>query len=275
MEDGRSHNPPQPRIPGHPAVASAAAGTGQADSTIEVCHVGRKYRLQHERAGSLKNLFLHGRRSRAEDLWALKDVAFRVRAGETVGVVGHNGSGKSTLLSLLARVSLPTRGTVRVVGRVAPLLELGAGFHEDLTGVENITLHGSILGIGNKRMKELLPDIVAFSELEGFVDTPLRAWSAGMVMRLGFSIAIHSDPDVLLIDEVLAVGDESFQQKCYARIADFQKEGKTILFVSHDLEAVERVASRALWMKAGDLVMDAAPAEVVAAYHKAAAAGEL
>lgn len=246
-----------------------------ADAPIIVDHVSRKYRLQHERAGSLKNLFLHGRGARTEDLWALKDVTFSVAAGETVGVVGHNGSGKSTLLSLLARVSLPTRGAVRVQGRVAPLLELGAGFHEDLTGVENITLHGSILGLSNKRMRELLPDIVAFSELEGFVDTPLRTWSAGMVMRLGFSIAIHSDPDVLLIDEVLAVGDEAFQQKCYARIADFQRDGKTILFVSHDLGAVERVASRALWLKAGEVVMDAAPKDVVTAYQAAAKAGAL
>lgn len=237
-------------------------------------HVSRKYRLQHERAGSLKNLFLHGRGARTEDLWALKDVNFAVRAGETVGVVGHNGSGKSTLLSLLARVSLPTRGRVAVRGRVAPLLELGAGFHEDLTGMENITLHGSILGLANKRMRELTPDIVAFAELEGFVDTPLRTWSAGMVMRLGFSIAVHSDPDVLLIDEVLAVGDEAFQQKCYNRISRFQDEGKTILFVSHDLGAVERVASRALWMRSGEVVMDAAPAEVVAAYQCASRAGQ-
>lgn len=240
---------------------------------IEVDHVSRRYRLRHERAGSLKNLFLHGRGSRTENLWALKDVTFTVPAGETVGVVGHNGSGKSTLLSLLARVSMPTLGTVCVRGRVAPLLELGAGFHEDLTGVENITLHGSILGISNKRMRELLPDIVAFSELKDFVDTPLRTWSAGMVMRLGFSIAIHSDPDVLLIDEVLAVGDEAFQQKCYDRINAFQRAGKTILFVSHDLGAVERVASRALWLKGGELVMDGAPGDVVAAYQLDAKAG--
>jgi lipopolysaccharide transport system ATP-binding protein len=234
---------------------------------IEVDGVGKRYQLRHEGAGSLKNLFVRGRGTRVEALWALSDVSFEVAPGETVGVIGHNGSGKSTLLGLLARVYRPTTGVVTVHGRVAPLLELGAGFHEDLTGLENVALHGSILGLSNRRMAELTPSIVAFSELDNFMDTPLRTYSAGMVMRLGFSIAVHSDPDVLLIDEVLAVGDESFQRKCYHRIGDFQASGKTIVFVSHDLEAVEKVAGRAVWMKGGRVELDGPAVDVVAAYR--------
>ncbi|HEY3411792.1 MAG TPA: ABC transporter ATP-binding protein [Armatimonadota bacterium] len=233
--------------------------------------LGKRFRLQHEGAGSLKTLALRGRRRHTEALWALRDVSFDISTGETVGVVGHNGSGKSTLLGLLARVYRPTQGAVSVSGRIAPLLELGAGFHEDLTGMENITLHGSILGLSNRRMAELAPAIVEFSELESFIDTPLRTYSAGMVMRLGFSIAVHCDPDVLLVDEVLAVGDESFQRKCYQRIAEFQAAGKTIVFVSHDLEAVERVAGRAIWMKSGRLALDGAARDVVAAYRESEA----
>jgi ABC-type polysaccharide/polyol phosphate transport system ATPase subunit len=256
-------------------MASPLSGqTGEA--VIEAVHATKAYRLQHEGSGSLKNLLLRGllRRGRVERLMALRDVSFLIRAGETVGVVGHNGSGKSTLLSLLARVSRPTSGTVAVRGRVAPLLELGAGFHEDLTGLENIQLHGSILGLSNRRMRALTPEIVAFSELGDFIDTPIRTYSAGMVMRLGFSIAVHADPDILLIDEVLAVGDEAFQRKCYERIEGFQREGKTILFVSHDLDAVERVASRVLWLSAGKIAMDGPAREAVAAYRTASEAGE-
>lgn len=234
---------------------------------IEAEGLGKRYNLRHEGSGSLKSLVLRGRSARIQALWALRDVTFAVAAGETVGVIGHNGSGKSTLLGLMARVYRPTEGVLSVRGRVAPLLELGAGFHEDLTGLENIALHGSILGLSNRRMAELAPDIIAFSEIEEFIDTPLRTYSAGMVMRLGFSIAVHSDPDILLVDEVLAVGDESFQRKCYRRIAEFQSAGKTIVFVSHDLEAVERVAGRAIWMKGGRVEMDGSAAEVVAAYH--------
>lgn len=235
---------------------------------IEANNLGKCYRRHHERAGSLKALFLRGRGERTDALWALSHVNFSVAPGETVGVIGHNGSGKSTLLGLLARVYRPTTGEVTVRGRVAPLLELGAGFHQDLTGMENITLHGSILGLSNRRMVELTPDIVAFSELEASIDTPLRTYSAGMIMRLGFSIAVHSDPDVLLVDEVLAVGDEAFQRKCYKRIGKFQSAGKTILFVSHDLEAVERVAGRVIWMNQGRLEMDGPASEVVAAYRE-------
>jgi len=239
------------------------------EPVIVVDRAAKRYRLRHEGSGSLKNLVLRGRGARVEALWALRDVSFTIRPGETVGVVGHNGSGKSTLLGLLARVSRPTSGAVETRGRVAPLLELGAGFHEDLTGLENIQLHGSILGLSNKRMRELTPEIVAFSELGEFIDTPLRTYSDGMIMRLGFSIAVHSDPDILLIDEVLAVGDEAFQRKCYARIERFQSAGKTILFVSHDLEAVEEVATRAIWLEAGHVRMDGPAREVVEAYRAA------
>ncbi len=235
---------------------------------IEVRNLSKRFRLRHS-SGSLKNLFLRRTGSAREDLLALNDVSFTVQPGETVAVIGRNGSGKSTLLGILARVYRPLSGEVVVRGRVAPLLELGAGFHEDLTGLENISLHGSILGMTRARVLEQTPAIIEFAELEHFIDTPIRGWSAGMVMRLGFSIAVHSDPDLLLVDEVLAVGDEAFQAKCYRRIAGFQEQGKTILFVSHDLEAVRRVAARVLWISDGRLRMDGPTGDVVSAYHTA------
>jgi ABC-type polysaccharide/polyol phosphate transport system ATPase subunit len=247
---------------------------GDAGPVIEVENVSKRFRLRHERSTSLKTLVLRRSGVRTETLWALRDVSFEVPAGQTLAIVGHNGSGKSTLLGLLAHVYRPTEGAVRIHGRIAPLLELGAGFHDDLTGLENIALHGSILGLTGRRVRELTPSIIDFAELDRFIDTPLRSYSAGMVMRLGFSIAVHSDPDVLLIDEVLAVGDESFQKKCYRRIHGFQQAGKTIVFVSHDLDAVRRVAGRALWIHGGGVRMDGPASQVVDAYEHEAAPEE-
>jgi ABC-type polysaccharide/polyol phosphate transport system ATPase subunit len=166
-------------------------------------------------------------------------------------VIGQNGSGKSTLLGLIARVYRPTAGVLEVNGRVAPLLELGAGFHPDLTGLENIYFNGVILGLTRKQIAERLDAIVQFAELEGYIDAPIRTYSSGMLMRLGFAVAAHVDADILLVDEVLAVGDARFQQKCYDKIRQFQREGRTILFVSHDMEAITQVAARALWLGQG------------------------
>jgi ABC-type polysaccharide/polyol phosphate transport system ATPase subunit len=217
--------------------------------------------------GSLKGLFSLRRGTRPEPVWALQDLSFTVEPGESVAVIGRNGSGKSTLLGLLARVYRPTKGVARAIGRVAPLLELGAGFHPDLTGRENIFLNGAVLGLTRREIEAHLDDILGFSELEEFIDTPLKTYSSGMQMRLGFAVAVQMRPDILLVDEVLAVGDEAFQHKCYRQIERFQKEGRTILFVSHDLEAVKKVAPRTLWIHQGRLKEDGPTSQVVPAYH--------
>jgi lipopolysaccharide transport system ATP-binding protein len=187
-------------------------------------------------------------------------------------VIGKNGAGKSTLLSLLARVYLPTSGEVKVHGRVAPLLELGAGFHPDLTGVENVFFNGVILGLTRKQVSERLPEIVAFSGLEHHIDAPVRSYSSGMLARLGFACAVHVDAEVLLIDEVLAVGDYEFEQKCYATIEAFQKNGGSILFVSHQMDAVRRVADRVIWLKEGLIEAEGDPETVIGRYESGALA---
>ncbi|MGC8833353.1 MAG: ABC transporter ATP-binding protein [Armatimonadota bacterium] len=236
---------------------------------IEVKGLWKAFNVSHQGIGSIKgalvDLIRRGRR-RQERIWGLQDVNLLVEAGESVAVIGRNGSGKSTLLGILSRVYKPTKGEVRVNGRVSSLLELGAGFHPDLTGIENIYLNGSILGLSRREITRKLNDIIEFSELGSFIDAPLKTYSLGMQMRLGFSVAVQTDPDVLLVDEVLAVGDEAFQQKCYRTIERFQKEGRTILFVSHDLEAVRRVAPRSVWLDSGRVVMDGPTPEVTEAY---------
>ncbi|MCD4654137.1 ABC transporter ATP-binding protein, partial [bacterium] len=186
-----------------------------------------------------------------ESFWALKDVSFNVRPGETFGIVGENGSGKSTLLKLITGIMNPDSGSIKVNGRISALLEVGAGFHPDLTGTENIFLNGSILGLTRADIRSRFNEIVRFSELEDFIDTPIKHYSTGMYMRLGFSIAINADPDVLVIDEVLAVGDQAFQNKCLNRIRDFKRKGKTIIFVSHDLGVTNQLCSRAIWLDSG------------------------
>jgi ABC-type polysaccharide/polyol phosphate transport system ATPase subunit len=207
-------------------------------------------------------------------LLALDDVSFRIPHGQTVAVVGRNGSGKSTLLGIIARVYKPSKGSAAVFGpdsrrpRIAPLLALGAGFHRDLTGLENIEFYGAILGLTPREINEKRPQILAFAELEEKADTVIRGWNDGARLRLGFAIAVHTDPDLLLVDEVLAVGDESFQNKCYRLIDELQAAGKTILFVTHDLTVAERTAGRVLWINAGKLVMDGSPAEVLTAYRQ-------
>jgi ABC-type polysaccharide/polyol phosphate transport system ATPase subunit len=199
---------------------------------------------------------------------ALKGIDLTIKSGEMLAVIGRNGSGKSTMLGIIGRIYKPTSGKVIVQGRVSALLELGAGFHSELTGLENIYLNGAILGIRTRDMKSKVDEIVQFSELERFIDAPLKTYSKGMVMRLGFAIAVQVDPDVLLVDEVLAVGDEAFQHKCYDKIEEFRKAGKTIVFVSHDLEAVKRVASRVVWLDQGVIRADG-PAETVVAEYTA------
>ena len=202
----------------------------------------------------------------SEPFHALKDVTFSIARGESVGIIGRNGSGKSTILKLIAGVMAPTVGDVRVSGRVSPLIELGAGFHPDLTGGENIILNGCILGMSGKEVRERFGDIVAFAELRDFIDTPVKRYSSGMYMRLGFSVAVHSDPGVLLVDEVLAVGDAAFQEKCLAKMHEFQSQGVTIVLVSHSMELVERFCQRAILIEGGHLVEEGLSQAVIPRY---------
>ncbi|MBN1433980.1 ABC transporter ATP-binding protein [Candidatus Fermentibacterales bacterium] len=233
--------------------------------------VSLDYTVYHDRTLTLYEtvINLFNRRTRRESFRALDDVSFHLSPGESVAMIGANGAGKSTTLKLLAGIYEPTRGRVSVGGRVASLLDLGVGFHPELTGAENVYLNGALLGIGRSGMRELLPRIVEFAGLERFLDTPVKYYSAGMFMRLGFSLATAVEPDVLLIDEVLAVGDAAFQRKCYDRIYGYKGGGRTILFVSHDLEAVARLCDRAIWLDAGRIRMDGRTHDVLAAYSEA------
>ncbi len=215
----------------------------------------------------LRNL-LAQRASRGERgcIHAMKNVSFSIEPGGTVALVGANGAGKSTLLGLVAGVNWPTAGRVSVTGRVAALLELGSGFHPDLTGAENLRLNASLLGFKRNRVQEVYESIIEFSGLGDLIDEPLRAYSTGMVMRLAFSVAVNTDPDILLVDEVLAVGDQSFQAKCIDRIVELKRSGKTMLCVSHSSSVLQQFCERALWLDHGELIMDGNTQEVLEAY---------
>jgi ABC-type polysaccharide/polyol phosphate transport system ATPase subunit len=206
------------------------------------------------------------RRQRSDVFWALKHVTFQLEHGESMAIVGGNGAGKSTLLSLVAGLSEPNEGTVKVNGRVAALLELGSGFQGDLTGRENVLLNASLLGLSRQDTYSRFDEIIDFSGISDFIDEPLRTYSSGMVMRLAFSVAVHVDPDVLLVDEVLAVGDESFQAKCRERIQQFKRMGKTLLFVSHAQAQVKDFCDTCIWLDHGEMLMKGSPDEVLAAY---------
>src|SRR5205807_6124546 len=200
------------------------------------------------------------------DVWALRDVSFSVDPGNAIGLVGRNGSGKTTLLRLLSGIVKPTSGRVTVGGRIGSLLELGAGFHPDLTGRENVYLNGSIHGLRRTAIREKLDEIVAFAGLEDFIDLPVRTYSSGMYMRLGFAIAAHIEADVLLLDEVFAVGDEQFQRKCFGKIFEFKQRGGTIVFVSHDASAVERLCDRAILLRDGLVAFDGPTHDAIVRY---------
>ena len=208
-------------------------------------------------------------------LTVLRDVSFELAAGTTLGVIGQNGSGKSTLLKLIAGIYRPTAGEVRVDGRISALIELGAGFHPEFSGRENVYINGIILGRTRKEIDGLMEAIIDFAELREFIDEPVRTYSSGMYMRLAFAVATHVDPEILVIDEILAVGDEHFQRKSRQRIEEFQRAGKTIVLVTHDAAAVQSFCSRAIWLDGGRLQADGPPSEVVAQYRAAVAAREL
>jgi ABC-type polysaccharide/polyol phosphate transport system ATPase subunit len=242
---------------------------GAVKTAICFDRVSRKFTLHHERPHSFQelvvNLFQRDNSSQ-EEFWALRDVSFTVDQGETVGLIGPNGAGKSTVLKLISRIIEPTSGRTWVNGRVGALLELGSGFHPDLTGRENIYLNGSILGLSRRDIAQRLKSIVQFAELERFIDVPVRNYSSGMLMRLGFSVATSFQPEILLIDEVLAVGDQAFQAKCLRRIAHMQKQGTTILLVSHSLDTVRRLCHRAVWLDEGEAQAVGPVDEVIVKY---------
>ncbi len=235
---------------------------------IRVEHAGRRFRVNPQQVRTLKELLLgHGRGS-VTDVWALEDVSLAVEPGDAVGLIGRNGSGKTTLLRLIAGIVKPTTGLVGAGGRVAALLELGAGFHPDFTGRENVYLNGSIHGLKRAQIRAHMDEIVSFAELERFIDLPVRTYSSGMYMRLGFAVAAHIEADTLLLDEVFAVGDEEFQRKCFAKIFEFKQRGGTIVFVSHDASSVERLCQRAVLLRAGQVELDGSTQEAIARYHK-------
>lgn len=236
---------------------------------IEAKKLGKWYRKQGVGSPTLLGTLPHWLRgAKADGFWALRDINFTIHRGQTVGVIGPNGSGKSSLLSLIARTMVPTEGEVKTEGRISALLELGAGFHPDLSGRENVYLNAAILGIPREDVRRRFDHIVDFAELRDFIDMPVKHYSSGMYVRLAFSVAVEMNPDILLIDEVLAVGDISFQMKCLDRIRQFQKKGKTILFVSHALETVEEFCSDVLLIHEGRMIMKGNPSHVIFAYLK-------
>ena len=237
-------------------------------AAIEIRHVSKHFRLYHEHYSSLKERMIHFGRIPFEDFVALNDIDIDIEEGTTVGILGHNGSGKSTLLKCVAGILQPNEGEIVTRGRLAALLELGAGFHPELTGRENIFMNASILGLSKRDISAVFDEIVAFSELDKFIDMQVRHYSSGMYVRLGFAVAVNVDPDILLVDEVLSVGDESFQRKCLERVAKFQREGRTILFVTHAADLVRKICERALVLDHGVLVSDAAPGEAVRTFRE-------
>lgn len=221
---------------------------------VRVDQVSKKFRLYRERNQTLKAAIMRGRTSIHEDFWALKDVSLEVPVGSTFGLIGSNGSGKSTLLKCLAKIYYPEKGSITAYGKVAALLEVGTGFHQELSGRENVYLNGSILGMSRKEINRKFDEIVDFSGIEEFIDQPVKNYSSGMYVRLGFSIAINVNPDILVVDEVLSVGDAEFQEKCRQKFIDFREAGRTVILVSHSMETVSQMCDRAAWLNKGTLM---------------------
>lgn len=233
------------------------------ESAVRVQKLGKKFRIFSERNQSLKSALMRGRISKYEEFWALRNITFEVPKGSTFGLVGGNGSGKSTLLKTLAKIYWPDEGEIHYSGRMSALLEVGSGFHPELTGRENIYLNGSILGMKKKEIDARYEQIVEFSGVKDFIDQPVKNYSSGMYVRLGFSVAIHVEPDILVVDEVLAVGDAAFQEQCFQRFKELKKQGTTIILVTHDLKALVELCDQAAWINKSKLEM-VGKAEVVA-----------
>jgi len=237
-----------------------------SDWAVRVTDVSKRFRLYHERNQTLKSAILRGRTSRHEEFWALKDISFDVTEGHTHGLIGSNGSGKSTLLECLAKIYWPTSGSIEYRGRMASLLEVGSGFHLELSGRENIYLNGSILGMSKKEIDAKFDEIVDFSGVERFLDQPVKNYSSGMYVRLGFSIAINVDPDILVVDEVLSVGDEEFQRKSFQKFRELKRGGKTIILVTHAMPVVRDLCDTVTWLDRGTLQQSGPTDRVVDAY---------
>ena len=235
--------------------------------SLQFDHVSKRYRIpeKEQHGGGLLERIRH-RFSPQQDFWAVRDVSFEVPSGQALGIIGHNGAGKSTVLKLLSSITVPSSGQIVIRGRLTALLEVGSGFHPELTGRENVFLSGSILGMKRREIHAKLDQIIDFAEIRPFIDVPVKRYSSGMYVRLGFSIAAHLEPDILLLDEVLAVGDAAFQQKCTDRIQTLKREGLTIVFISHDLQAVELLCDRVLVMQRGQMIFDGAPRDAADAY---------
>lgn len=235
---------------------------------IQVDNVSMRFKLAHDRISSLKEYMtkLIKRELRYEEFWALKNVSFNVSKGEVVGIIGKNGAGKSTLLKIISGILKPTKGSVTCSGSIVPMLELGSGFDHDLTGRENIFLNGAILGYGKEFLESKFEEILDFSELGRFIDVPIRNYSSGMLMRLAFSIATVVNPEILIVDEILAVGDAAFQEKSKARMIELMSGGTTVLFVSHSIEQIKELCSRVLWLEQGNIILDGNPCEVCDLY---------
>ena len=234
---------------------------------IETENVWKMFRLYHDQAPTLKEKVLFSHRQKYDELWVLKGIDLKIEKGKTLGLIGQNGSGKSTLLKLLTRIIYPDKGDIRLKGKVSSLLELGAGFHPDFSGLENIYMNAAIFGLTKKEIDRKLEEIIDFSELEEFIDIPVRTYSSGMYMRLAFSIAINVDPDILLVDEILAVGDEGFQKKCFNKIKSFKSTGTTTVIVSHGLSQLEMICDELAWLHDGVLVQQGLPVDVIGKYR--------
>lgn len=238
------------------------------DNAIEIRNLCKSFKIQYDRAHDLKSLAVIHHRHKAQTLDVLKNINLDIQKGETVGLIGSNGSGKSTLLKLMTKIYYPTSGTVETNGKLTSLLELGAGFHPDFTGRENIYFNASIFGLTKKEIDDRVDEIIEFSELGDFIDEPIRTYSSGMYMRLAFSVAINVDAEILLIDEILAVGDQHFQDKCYAKLHELKNSDKTIVIVSHSLDVVKDLCDRAIWLYKGTFRLDGDPAYVIDEYLK-------
>lgn len=240
----------------------------KSDLAIDVNHVTKTFKLYSDKPQTLKERLVRGWKNKTEERVVLKDINLEITKGETVALIGVNGSGKSTLLKLMTKIIYPNKGTLKTYGKLTSLLELGAGFHPDFTGRENIYFNAAIFGLTKKEIDERLQSIIEFSELGDFIDSPVRTYSSGMYMRLAFSVAINVDAEILLIDEILAVGDQHFQDKCFAKLEELAKSKMTIVIVSHSLGAVQKLCKRAIWINNGEVAKDGPCQEVIDEYLK-------
>jgi len=235
---------------------------------IRVKNMTKKFKIYSDKPTTLKERLVFWKKNKVEERMVLQDITLDIKKGETVALIGTNGSGKSTLLKLMTKIIYPTKGSIETNGKLTSLLELGAGFHPDFTGRENIYFNASIFGLTKEEIDKRIKEIIDFSELEEYIDNPIRTYSSGMYMRLAFSVAINVDAEVLLIDEILAVGDQHFQEKCFAKLEELKNSDKTIVIVTHSLEAVKKICNRAIWIRNGKVEMDDTPTKVIDKYLK-------